>query len=105
MLQPLKTFICYAHEDHEVVEGLKKQLVIFEKRGLLQIWSDGKILAGEHWDKAIKTQLEGADIILLFISVDFVNSEYINSPLRKRDGFNCFKRLKRRNSKVSQGCP
>jgi len=92
MLKPLKTFICYAHEDHEVVNGLKKQLAIFEKKGLLQIWSDGKILAGEHWDKSIKTQLEHAEIILLFISVDFINSDYIEKTelqaalQRHRDG-------------------
>lgn len=77
MSHPLKTFICYAHEDHEVVDGLKKQLAIFEKKALLQIWSDGKILAGEHWDNSIKTQLEQAELILLFISVDFINSDYI----------------------------
>ena len=76
---PLKTFICYAHEDHEVVEGLKKHLAIFEKKGLLQLWSDGKILAGEHWDKSIKGQLEQAELILLFLSVDFINSEYIET--------------------------
>jgi len=92
MSQPLKTFICYAHEDHEVVEGLKKQLAIFEKKGLLQIWSDGKILAGEHWDKSIKVQLEQAEIILLFISVDFINSDYVEKTelqaalLRHRNG-------------------
>jgi len=92
MSQPLKTFICYAHEDHEIVEGLKKQLAIFEKRGLLQIWSDGKILAGEHWDKSIKSQLELAEIVLLFISVDFINSDYIEKTelqaalLRHRNG-------------------
>ena len=76
---PLNTFICYAHEDHEVVDGLKKQLAIFEKKGLLQLWSDGKILAGEHWDKSIKAQLELAELILLFVSVDFINSDYIET--------------------------
>ncbi|MFN0036377.1 MAG: SUMF1/EgtB/PvdO family nonheme iron enzyme [Saprospiraceae bacterium] len=76
---PLKTFICYAHEDHEVVDGLKKQLAIFEKRGLLLIWSDGKILPGEHWHQSIKDQLEQAELVLLFISVDFINSDYIET--------------------------
>ncbi len=77
MSEPLKTFICYAHEDREVVEGLNDHLSIFEKRGLLKIWSDGKILAGQHWDKSIKIQLEEAELILLFISVSFIKSEYI----------------------------
>jgi len=78
---PLKTFICYAYEDFEVVDGLKKHLLILEKKGLLQIWLDGVILAGEHWDEAIKNQLEQAEIILLFISVDFINSDYIESSV------------------------
>jgi hypothetical protein len=75
----INTFICYAHEDSEVVDGLKKQLAIFQKNGLLNLWSDGKILSGEEWDKSIKLQLEKADLVLLFISPDFINSDYIET--------------------------
>lgn len=74
---PIKTFICYAHEDHDTVEGLKKHLIQFEKTSLLEIWSDGKILPGERWDNTIKTKLKDADLILLFMSIDFINSDYI----------------------------
>lgn len=74
---PLKTFIIYAHEDRSTVNAIRGQLRIFEKKEVLQIWDDGEILAGQDWDKSIKLKLESAQLILLFISVDFLNSEYI----------------------------
>lgn len=74
---PLKTFIIYAHEDRSTVNAIRGQLRIFEKKEILQIWDDGEILAGQDWDKSIKLKLESAQLILLFISVDFLNSEYI----------------------------
>ena len=89
---PLKTFIIYAHEDRSTVNAIRGQLRIFEKKGSLQIWDDGEILAGQDWDKSIKLKLESAQLILLFISVDFINSEYIEKTelqaalQRHRDG-------------------
>lgn len=87
---PLKTFICYAHEDHEVVAAVRKHLAVFES--MLEIWFDGKILPGEDWDKSIKDKLEQAELVLLFISVDFLVSQYIRKTelqaalQRHRDG-------------------
>lgn len=89
---PLKTFICYAHEDRSTVHAIRGHLKIFEKKNILEIWDDGEILAGQDWDKSIKLKLETAQLILLFISVDFINSEYIEktelqaSLQRHRDG-------------------
>lgn len=89
---PLKTFIIYAHEDRSTVNAIRGQLRIFEKKEVLQIWDDGEILAGQDWDKSIKLKLESAQLILLFISVDFINSEYIEKTelqaalQRHRDG-------------------
>ena len=89
---PLKTFIIYAHEDRSTVNAIRGQLRIFEKKEILQIWDDGEILAGQDWDKSIKLKLESAQLILLFISVDFINSEYIEKTelqaalQRHRDG-------------------
>ncbi len=76
---PLKTFICYAHEDREAVENVCKQLATLKKNQVLEIWDDGQILPGEHWDESIKARLEAADIVLLFVSVDFINSDYIET--------------------------
>lgn len=56
---------------------LKAHLRPLEKRGDLLVWYDGEIMPGQDWDKTIKAQLETADIVLLFISKYFFNSEYI----------------------------
>lgn len=92
MPTPLNAFICYSHEDRSTVESLLKHLRQLEKKALLNIWDDGKILAGQDWDKSIKIHLEKADLILLFVSADFLASEYIEKTemqaalQRHRDG-------------------
>lgn len=45
---------------------------------------DGLITAGDEWDKAISQRIEDADIILLLISVDFINSKYCMGKEMKR---------------------
>jgi hypothetical protein len=39
---------------------------------------------GEEWEKSIKTQLETAQIILLFLSADFFASDYIEKKRTER---------------------
>ncbi len=92
MSQPLKTFIIYAREDRDAVDDLRKHLKQAEKNQLLEIWDDGEILAGQDWDKAIKGRLKASQLILLFVSIDFINSDYIETTelqaalQRHRDG-------------------
>lgn len=78
-LQPLKIFIVYAREDAEALKELRAQFIPVARSERLEVWYDGEILPGQHWDKEIKTQLRSADIILLFISKYFFASEYIQS--------------------------
>ena len=44
---------------------------------MIEMWQDRKILAGDQWDESINNELASADIILLLVSVDFNNSQYI----------------------------
>ena len=44
--------------------------------GIIKAWHDRKIKVGEDWGKQISDNLEQADIILLLVSIDFINSEY-----------------------------
>lgn len=74
---PLNTFIIYAREDKDVLLELKKQLIPLERSRQIALWYDGEIVPGEEWEKAIKTRLETADIILLLLSSDFFASDYI----------------------------
>jgi len=81
---PLKLFIIYAREDQPALLELKAHLRPLEKRGDLTVWYDGEILPGQDWDKVIKEQLATADIVLLFISKSFFNSEYIEKEELKK---------------------
>lgn len=72
----LSVFISYCHEDTDLKEQLMKHLKSLERLNLIETWHDGLITAGEEWDTKIKEALEAADIILLLVSVDFINSSY-----------------------------
>src|SRR4051794_13248638 len=78
-MEPLKIFYSYAHEDKTLREELGKHLANCRKQKICDDWFDGDIVPGSDWDDAIKTKLRSADIILLLISPDFLNSKYIDS--------------------------
>ncbi|MEM9887817.1 MAG: toll/interleukin-1 receptor domain-containing protein, partial [Bacteroidota bacterium] len=70
-------FIAYAREDKVFLNELRKQLRILKRNGTVnKIWYDGEIIAGQTWEAEIKQELENADIFLLLLSPDFINSDY-----------------------------
>lgn len=73
---PIKIFFCYAREDTKLLGKLKKQLKPLEREGLIETWYDGDISAGTERVKAIAERLNTAEIILLLVSSDFINSDY-----------------------------
>ncbi|MBK9016087.1 MAG: hypothetical protein IPM82_19620 [Saprospiraceae bacterium] len=50
---------------------------MFKRLNQLETWDDSHIQPGEEWDKAIKPELTAADIIVLLISADLINTDYI----------------------------
>ncbi|HEV7920271.1 MAG TPA: FxSxx-COOH system tetratricopeptide repeat protein [Thermoanaerobaculia bacterium] len=65
-------FVSYAHEDHALIEELRKHLT-----PLAPVWWDGEIPPGAKWNAEIERQLDEADLVLLGISADFLNSQFI----------------------------
>ena len=53
-----------------------KHLEPLRRQGLIDVWHDRKIKAGEEWERAISKYLQKADVILVLVSVDFINSSY-----------------------------
>ena len=72
----LQVFISYSHYDEDYKQQLAKHLSPLKRLQLIEDWHDRKIRAGEEWGKAIARELKTADIILLLVSIDFINSEY-----------------------------
>ncbi len=72
----IKVFISYAHEDREFVDKLNKHLASLRRKEVDQ-WEDSEILPGASWNQEIERKLREARIILLMISPDFLDSEFI----------------------------
>lgn len=71
-----RVFFSYAHADAQHRDRLEKGLAMLKRQGLIETWHDRRIIPGQHVDRAISAELEAADLILLLISPDFLESEY-----------------------------
>ncbi len=72
----VKIFICYARKDEALLNKLKIHLKPLQDESLINLWHDREISAGTEWEQEISKQLDLAQIILLLISPDFMNSKY-----------------------------
>jgi hypothetical protein len=72
----LKLFYSYAHEDELILAELRKHLAPLRHEQIIVDWHDRELLPGADWDPEISGRLESADIVLAFISSDFVASAY-----------------------------
>jgi Clp amino terminal domain, pathogenicity island component/TIR domain len=80
----IEIFCCYAREDQELLLKFKKHLKPLERLGFITVWSDIDINAGAEWENEIKKRLNSSHIILLFVSPDFMQSDYCYSTEMKR---------------------
>lgn len=71
-----RIFISYSHEDEPLRQELEKHLMSLKRQGIVGIWKDRCIPAGDDIDQAIDEELLRADIILLLISPAFIASHY-----------------------------
>ncbi len=76
---PIKIVFCYAHEDIDYLNKLKNHLTPLRQQGLIDVWYDGDIRAGEERVRAMVEQLNTAHIIVVLVSADFLSSEYYDS--------------------------
>jgi len=72
----LSVFVSYSHVDEELKTELMKHLEPLRRLHRIGPWHDRKIKAGDEWEKSIAGNIASADIILLLISIDFINSKY-----------------------------
>lgn len=75
-MPPYEVFISYAHEDRPYLNELTAHLSILQKRKLISTWNDTDISPGTEWKPQIMERLNRAQIILLLISADFINSDF-----------------------------
>ena len=77
-------FFSYSHKDEDLRNELEVHLSALKRQGIISTWHDRRITAGTELDGAIDRNLNSADIILLLVSPDFINSDYCYKIERKR---------------------
>jgi serine/threonine protein kinase len=77
-------FISYAHEDESWREDFERMLAPARDRGIVNVWSDDLIAAGENWSENIRAALARARVGLLLVTDHFLESKYINKVELKR---------------------
>lgn len=71
-----KVVFSYSHVDEELRNELEKHLMPLNRLGLIDTWHDRRIVAGSELHGEITRHFEDADVILLLVSPDFINSNY-----------------------------
>lgn len=73
----LKIFISYSHEDETFKDELVKMLAGLQRQGIVDTWQDGRIEAGDEWNKSIQDAMNDCDLALLLVSADYLASNFI----------------------------
>ena len=80
----LQAFVSYSHRDDRLRAELETHLKLLQRTGALSLWTDRRIAAGDEWKGEIDEKLELADLILLLVSANFMNSDYCYDVELKR---------------------
>ena len=72
----IEIFFSYAHKDEELMDEVRRQLIVYERQGRILKWHDRKIPPGGEWQNEIDERLRQARVILLFMSPRFIESKY-----------------------------
>ncbi|WP_234683522.1 toll/interleukin-1 receptor domain-containing protein [Bradyrhizobium monzae] len=77
-------FFSYSHADEVLRDQLEKQLSVLKRQGVIEVWHDRRIGAGQDFAAEIDRHIETDDIILLLVSSDFLASDYCYESEMKR---------------------
>jgi tetratricopeptide (TPR) repeat protein len=70
-------FVSYSHRDKHWKDHLVRHLRVLQPEGVLEVWHDPEIGAGEDWQSRIQEAMERASAAVLLVSADFLVSKFI----------------------------
>ena len=80
----LKLFISYCHQDAAAVKRFVTHLApLCNEAGLLDLWYDQNILAGQDFWNEIDNHLADRDIVCLMISADYLASKSCQKEMQQ----------------------
>ncbi|MBI5951347.1 MAG: TIR domain-containing protein [Chloroflexi bacterium] len=71
-------FISYSHKDEEWKDRVVTHLRVLEMEGMLDVWDDRRIEAGDDWFTEIEQAINAASIAVFLISANFLTSKFIH---------------------------
>ena len=74
-----KAFVSYSRKDELWKDRLMTHLAILEFEGLLHLWADTQISAGDDWYQRIQTAMDDSRVAVLLVSPDFLASKFIRN--------------------------
>ena len=82
MSNPLKVFVTYARKNRKEKDKLVTYLKGMQREGLISIWHDNEIIAGDKWREEIfNTNLPDSNLLLYLVSASSLDSENCNREL------------------------
>jgi hypothetical protein len=72
-----RIFISYSHRNENFKDEFRTMIKPLEKEGKWRVWDDRWLLPGDSWNAEILRHLSEANVIVLMLTADFFNSDYI----------------------------
>ncbi|HYO71089.1 MAG TPA: TIR domain-containing protein [Archangium sp.] len=82
--KPVRLFLSHSSADRRLVNQLTPHLGVLSQQGVISEWLTRSIPPGAQWKNELDVHLEEADIILIFLSADFLSSDYAQGVEMKR---------------------
>ena len=79
MAQRERVFISYSHKDADWLERVREQLAVLEREGLIDVFADTRIGAGEDWYARLHEEMLKARLSVLLVSAPFLSSAFISA--------------------------
>ena len=76
---PFRIVVSYAHNDAKFMQQLQMHLQILHHQGLIEYWSERRIVPGQEWDTEVRRQIDSSDFIIVLVSTAFLASGYIHN--------------------------
>ena len=71
--------ISYSHKDEDWKDRLVTHLGVLQREGLLDLWDDRRIGAGENWYQKIEEAIAKSSVAVFLVSANFLTSNFILS--------------------------